>query len=637
MEDSDNSSAWLVASNKAIINEVFIDTFHVLYNIQIGNLHMQALFDTGTSINAISFTFYSSMQQHLKMLCTCRKVVSADGDSLGATSEVHLKFRIGKVVYNDMFVILNNLQCVIILGLPWQQNYGTGCTWNQESKHFLTIKNKFLALSITPHMSKQLAITKGQYTVQSRSITWISVKAPRNLDINSLFKISLDRQLLNGLIPLDVLINIKNKQPQELIIPLLNTANTNIKLLKNTVLGSIARVDNVECIENVSSNTTQSISGKAHDETQLEQQVKPLFLVFPDQSGFQTHAHDNSKSPIQLQDANVLPVIQHKLNTMLNNKFTCIISKSPTDFGRTNLAEMDLPPTGPPMATTPYTIPLKYKSFVDKEIKLLEDAGCISKSLSNWASPICIVKKKPYPSQPHKPQLWTCINYRKVNQSLVTAHNNNNSRVVSTFPLLKIQELLGRMNNYKYFSSLDLHSGYYHISLTEEAKKKTAFVTADSKYQWNVVPFGLATTIRTFQYLMSKVLTGLNNFAFMYLDDVLIFSETYEEHLHHLHSVFKKFQKAGVKIKLSKCQFLKTCLHYLSHRISANGLEPLLEKLEAIKNPAPTRNIDEAHQILGLLGYYRSFVPAFADITLPITSCQRKIHHFSGLKNANSC
>ena len=137
----------------------------------------------------------------------------------------------------------------------------------------------------------------------------------------------------------------------------------------------------------------------------------------------------------------------------------------------------------------------------------------------------------------------------------------------------------------------------------EEVNRKTAFVTADSKYQWNIVHFGLATNISTFQYLMSTVLTGLNKFAFMYLDDVLIFSETYEENLHHLHSVFEKFQKAGLKIKLSKCQLFKTHLHYLGHRISANELEPLPEKLEAIKNLAPTRNVDEACQILGLLGY----------------------------------
>ena len=108
------------------------------------------------------------------------------------------------------------------------------------------------------------------------------------------------------------------------------------------------------------------------------------------------------------------------------------------------------------------------------------------------------------------------------------------------------------LNKCNYFSSLDLHSCYYHISLTEEPKKKTAVVTADGKYQWNVVPFGLATTISTFQYLMSTVLSGLNNFAFMYLDDVLVFSETYDDHLHHLNVVFEKFQKTSLRIKPSK-------------------------------------------------------------------------------------
>ena len=123
---------------------------------------------------------------------------------------------------------------------------------------------------------------------------------------------------------------------------------------------------------------------------------------------------------------------------------------------------------------------------------------------------------------------------------------------------------------------------------------------------------------------MSTVLTGLNNFAFMYLDDVLVILETYDDHLHYLNIVFERFQKAGLKIKLSKCQFFKTHLHYLGHRISANGWEPLPEKLEAIRNLAPARNIDKACHILGLLGYYRSYVPAFADITLSITSLMKK-------------
>ena len=294
-----------------------------------------------------------------------------------------------------------------------------------------------------------------------------------------------------------------------MLIPSLNEMNSVVKLPKNAILGSITKVDNAENVQNIYSLKHHHVKAniKAHPS-------EPLLLVFPNHSSFTTHAHNSNKSPIQLQDAKVPLEIQWKLHTMLTSTFTGIISKSPSDFGRTNLIEMDLPTTGPPVSTKPYTIPLKYKSFVDEEIKLLKDASCISKSLSNWASLIRIMKKKPDPSQPNKSQLCMYIDYRKVNQSLITACNNSNSKVVSTFPLPKIQELLSHLNKCKYFSSLDLHSGYYHISLTEEAKKKTAFVTADGKYQWNIVPFGLATTVSTLQYLMSKSINWFKQLCF---------------------------------------------------------------------------------------------------------------------------
>ena len=126
-------------------------------------------------------------------------------------------------------------------------------------------------------------------------------------------------------------------------------------------------------------------------------QTQMLLPAFPKHSNFQIHADNNSKSAIMLQDADIPQNVRDKLNHMINTEFACIISKSSTDFDRTNLVEMYLPTTGLPVASKLYTIPLKYKSFVDDEIKLLEDAGCISKSLSDWASPICIVKKKPDP------------------------------------------------------------------------------------------------------------------------------------------------------------------------------------------------------------------------------------------------
>ena len=462
LDNSDDSSAWLVSSSDLpVINEVFIDGFHALYNIHISNTCTQALFDTGASINTISHEFFSPIQQWFKPLPTNKKVVSTDGNSLGPIGEVHIKFKVGKIEFDDIFIILDNLQQDVILRLPWRCNYKIGCSWSREGKHFLTIKNKILALSIGSQVQKQIAITKGQCTIPGRSITWICLKSPRSIKANILLEITSNRQLPNGLIPLDIIHNVHHKQLQEILILILNTSTYVVKLPKNTILGSITEVD--------VSNTVYSIcslhqhNGNASGKKEYS---KPLLPAFPDSSSFTTHAHDNSKSPIQLQDTDVPIKTQQQLHSRLKSKFSSTISKSPADFGHTNLLVMDLPTIGPPVSSKPYTILLKYQSFINEEIWLLKNAGYISKSLSDWASPICIVKKKSDPSQSCKIQLCMCINYRKVNQCLVTACNSNNGKVVSTFLLPKIEELFSHLNKYKCFSSLNLHSGYYHISLT---------------------------------------------------------------------------------------------------------------------------------------------------------------------------
>ena len=208
-------------------------------------------------------------------------------------------------MFHDKLVILNNVQHDIILRLPWQQIYRIGCTWNQEGKHFITIKNQFLALSIAPHILRQLAKTKGQCTLQSRSITWISIQTSQSLDTNGLFEISLDRQLPKGIIPLDVLHSIHNRQPQELIIPIINIANTDITLLRNTILGSLTRVNNIDPIHNVSWKKMQPTSDKTQGITLQELQVQSQLPVFLGQSSLQIHAHDDNKPSIKLQDANV--------------------------------------------------------------------------------------------------------------------------------------------------------------------------------------------------------------------------------------------------------------------------------------------------------------------------------------------
>ena len=173
------------------------------------------------------------------------------------------------------------------------------------------------------------------------------------------------------------------------------------------------------------------------------------------------------------------------------------------------------------------------------------------------------------------------------------------------------------------FSTIDLRSGYYHIGLTRESRAKSAFVVPMGKWQFKCTLFGLSQAPAYFQLLIDKVLMGCSNFAMGYLDDIIIFSKT-EEHLQHLEEIFTRLCNFGLKMKREKCSFFKKHIQYLGHLVSEKGFEPLPEKLESIrKMPAP-RTAKEVKQFLGLIGYYRKFVPRFTDILRPLT---KLTHH----------
>ena len=204
----------------------------------------------------------------------------------------------------------------------------------------------------------------------------------------------------------------------------------------------------------------------------------------------------------------------------------------------------------------------------------------LMKSLSPWASPIVIVPKKLGPGEPPKRRM--CMDYQHIN-ALQTEVDSSSIGCMSFYPLLKIDEMFAKLHSAKIFTTLDLHSGYYHIGLTDEAKPKTAFVTPHGKWHFNMVPFGLAQAPSYFQQLMNQVLQGLQglkglqglDFAIAYLDDIVIFSNNEVEHLQHLETVFKRLQDAGLKLKESKCDFFRSQIHYLGHMLSAEGIQPL--------------------------------------------------------------
>ena len=191
-----------------------------------------------------------------------------------------------------------------------------------------------------------------------------------------------------------------------------------------------------------------------------------------------------------------------------------------------------------PICQKPYTLALKHYEWVQKEVEQLECMGIITRSVSPWVSPIVIVPKKSAPDEP--PRRHMCIDFQRLNalQPAMVKVDSKAKGNLTLHPLPKIEELCAKLNGAKKFSALDLTSGYYHIELGEASRARMVFITPFGKWEFNMVPFCLAQALAYFQALISEVLKGLSHFTIVYLDDIIIFSKTEEEHLQHLEIIF---------------------------------------------------------------------------------------------------
>ena len=202
--------------------------------------------------------------------------------------------------------------------------------------------------------------------------------------------------------------------------------------------------------------------------------------------------------------------------------------------------------------------------------------------------------------------------------------------VLTLVPIPKIDEIYAKLEGSTVYSTFDMRSGYYHLELTPESQPKSAFVVGGpkgGKWEFKRCPFGLTQVPAYFQALVNQVLEGLN-FAFRYLDDILVFSSSMEQHLTHVRTLFERLQTADLKLTKCKCSFLKAHVQYLSHYISREGLEPVPEKLEALVKMPPPEDLTGVRKFLGFVGYYRKFIPRYSNVVRPLTNLTRKDNPF---------
>jgi hypothetical protein len=273
---------------------------------------------------------------------------------------------------------------------------------------------------------------------------------------------------------------------------------------------------------------------------------------------------------------------------------------------------IELVPGTAPIAKRPYRMPANELAEMKKQIQELEEKGYVRPSTSPWGAPVLFVKKK-------DGSMRMCVDYRALNE--VTIKNK--------YPLPRIEDLFDQLKGATVFSKIDLRSGYHQLKIRPSDVPKTAFVTRYGLYEFLVMSFGLTNAPAFFMNLMNKVfMEYLDKFVVVFIDDVLIYSRSDEEHEEHLRKVLDRLREHQLYAKFSKCEFWLRKVDFLGHVISAEGVAVDPAKVEAVLNWKQPKSVADIRSFLGLAGYYRRFIEDFSRIARPMTQLIKKENKF---------
>nr|KAG5706518.1 hypothetical protein BaRGS_028689 [Batillaria attramentaria] len=418
-----------------------------------------------------------------------------------------------------------------------------------------------------------------QQHLPAYSMSTVRVTGPRDQNC-SLMAAPLGQPLPGGLVVVPTLLEGDNKHR---FVRMANMSPEDVLLPARTPVAWLHAVDGIEEDEAVQVTVSCSevtITPKSAESTPTADVPKvPLPATFDG-------THEQRR---QLQD--------------LLTRYGHVFSQGDDDMGYTDVVQHRIPTTDSvPVAQPNRSIPPNHLQEVRDHIRGLLRSGVIKESCGPYAAPVVLVRKK-------DGSLRLCVDYRKL----------NSKTVADAYPLPRIQESFDALVGAQYFTTLDLASGYHQIAMHPEDQQKTAFTTPFGLYEYTRMPFGLCSAPATFQRLMQVTMSDfLFEFLLVYLDDLLVYSKSFDEHLVQLEHLLQRIAQLGLKLKREKCQFLRRQVTYLGHTISADGVSCDDDKVEQVRKwPTPT-TVRDVRSFLGFASYYRRFIDGFSKLAGPL-------------------
>lgn len=549
--------------------------------VKFGKQRYRALVDSGAEVSLMHRRVYDALHQKPKLGTDNLQLQAVTGASLALDGCIDVQLRIGDTEIQQKFYVVANMNRNLILGRDWLVQHGVRLYFDLGC---LRIGRSYVPLERDIHIASIARLKSSRtFKPQTAQVCLVKIKNHPELRNGMLFQISgVDRGYVYSEPGLSVANSIGTlRRNRVLSVLVVNSTNKTIRLKRHCVIGKIEPISSQSNIVDV--NTVCADTSKQ----------KP-------------------KSNINFQEL-VVPGKHRNLITKIIKENSDLFASKDSELSQTDTITMKID-TGDhkPIKLPPYRTSLNNRVVVDKAVDEMLEANIIRRSKSPWSFPVVIVDKKDGTKR-------FCVDFRKLNK--ITKLNSH--------PLPLIDDILALLGDAKYFTSLDLKSGYWQIMMDEKDKEKTAFTCHRGLYEFNVLAFGLVNAPGIFQSLMQIVLDNCGHFATAYLDDILIFSPTLESHIEHINIVFQRLRQHKLKMKLKKCQFLQTETNYLGFIVNEAGIKPDPAKVAAIKTILVPKTVREVRSFIGMASYYRRFIPNFSKIAEPIIALTKKYARFS--------